>query len=162
MLAHILGVVALLGVALLLGATWYEAVVMAPNYERDVPESITLARAFFARTTPAHFFRVVAPATQVLTLATVVLDWGKPGHEAFLIALAVLIVADIITYTFHYPRLAIMFKSAEPQAPDTLRRAARQWAIGNWVRGVLLALAFLALLGGTVHLARHLGRPISG
>lgn len=155
MTAHILGVLALIAVALLLGATWYETVVMAPNYERDIPASIVVARQFLARTTPAHFFRVVAPCAQILTLLTVVLDWGKPGDDAFVIALVVLIVADIITYTFHYPRLAIMFKSGDAQDADTLQRAARQWAAGNVVRGVLLLLVFGTLLGGTIHLATH-------
>ncbi|MGH7649725.1 MAG: anthrone oxygenase family protein [Gemmatimonadaceae bacterium] len=156
MAAHMLGVLALLAVALLLGATWYETVVMAPNYERDIPGSIVVARQFLARTTPAHFFRVVAPCAQLLTLLAVILGWHKPGGGAFLVALAVLIVADIITYTFHYPRLAIMFKSGDVQNAEALRRAARQWASGNLVRGVLLLVAFGALLAGTIHLAEHL------
>jgi len=156
MTAHILGVLALFAVSLLLGATWYEAVVMAPNYERDVPGSIVLARQFLARTTPAHFFRAIAPAAQLLALLTVIFDWHKPGDTAFLVGFAALIVADIITYTFHYPRLAIMFKSAEAQDAAVLRRAAREWAVGNWVRGVLLFVVFFAFLAGTVHLASHL------
>jgi len=156
MTAHILGVLALIAVALLLGATWYEAVVMAPNYQRDIPASILVARQFLVRTTPAHFFRIVAPCAQLLTLLAVLIDWGKPGDGAFLVALAALIVADIITYTFHYPRLAIMFKSADVQNVDALRRAARQWAAGNIVRGVLLFVVFGALLAATVNLATHL------
>ena len=156
MAAHLLGVLALVAVALLLGATWYETVVMAPNYERDIPASLALARQFLVRTTPAHFFRVIAPCAQFLTLLAAVLDWRKPGDGAFLVALAVLIVADVITYVFHYPRLAIMFKSGDAQDAGALRRAAREWAVGNVIRGVLLIVAFLALLGGTVHLATHL------
>jgi TM2 domain-containing membrane protein YozV len=81
---------------------------------------------------------------------------GDAGGGAFLVALAVLIVADIITYTFHYPRLAIMVKSGDVQNADALRRAARQWASGNLVRGVLLLVVFGALLAGTIHLAEHL------
>jgi len=156
MLPHVFGILALVAVALLFGATWYETVVMAPNYERDIPASIALARQFLAGATPARFFRVVAPAAQLLTLGAVVFDWGKPGGNAFLVALIALIVADVITYTFHYPRLAVMFKSSEPQDPAALRRAARQWATGNWVRGALLFVVFMALLAGTVHLAQHL------
>lgn len=156
MIAHLFGVLALLAIALLFGATWYEAVVMAPNYEHDVPASIVLARQFLARQTPAHFFRVIAPCAQLLALLTVVLDWGKPGDTPFLIGFVTLVVADIITYTFHYPRLAIMFKSADVQDVATLRRAAHEWAVGNWVRGVLLFVVFFAFLAGTVHLATHL------
>lgn len=156
MTAHILGVLALIAVALLLGATWYEAVVMAPNYERDVPGSIVLARQFLSRTTPAHFFRAIAPAAQLLALLAVIFDWGKPGCTAFLVGFVALVAADIITYMFHYPRLAIMFKSPEVRDAATLRRAAREWAVGNWVRGVLLFVVFFAFLAGTIHLATHL------
>jgi hypothetical protein len=147
MLAQAVGSLALLAVALLLGATWYEAVVMAPNYERDVPDSISLARQFLQRTTPAHYFRIVAPLAQLLTLATVVAEWRRPGRWTFVVAFVLLIVADAITYTFHYPRLAIMFKSGETDRAR-LTRAAREWAMGNWVRGVLLVAVFFAILHG--------------
>lgn len=152
-LAMIVGTLALIAVALLLGATWYEAVVMAPNYERDVPASIALARQFLQRTTPAHYFRVVAPLAQVLTLVTLIAAWNQPGCFAFLVAFVLLIVADVITYTFHYPRLAIMFKTTESRDAVRLKRAAHEWAIGNWVRGVLLVVVLVALVRGVSRLA---------
>lgn len=155
MIAHVLGTLSLVAVALLLGATWYEAVVMAPNYERDVPGSITLAREFLRRTTPAHYFRVIAPVAQILTLLTVIASWRHPGHWAFLVAFGLLILGDVITFTFHYPRLAIMFKADGPQDAAALARAAREWAVGNWVRGVLLVVVLLALLHGLLYLAVH-------
>jgi predicted exporter len=148
MVAHVLGTLALLAVALLLGATWYEAVVMAPNYERDIPNSLELARQFMQRTSPAHYFRVVAPLAQVLTLLTVITGWSRPGHLAFAAAFGLLVIADVITYTFHYPRLAIMFKSTQPLDSARLARAARAWAVGNWIRGALLVLVLLAVLHG--------------
>lgn len=145
-MAHILATLGLIGVALLLGATWYEAVVMAPNYERDVPASMVAARAFLVRTTPAHYFRFIAPFAQITTLLALLFDWRRPGRRALLVAFVILVVGDIITFACHYPRLAIMFKNREMAEPDVLRRAAREWAIGNWVRGALLVAAFLALL----------------
>ena len=48
MIAEVLATLALFGLALLLGATIYESVVMAPNYERDIPNSIDLARQFLS------------------------------------------------------------------------------------------------------------------
>ncbi len=151
----ILAALGLVAVALLFGATWYEAVVMAPNYERDVPRSIAAARAFLVRTTPAHFFRIIAPVAQVLTLLAFITDWHQPGCWAFLVAFAALVAGDVLTFVYHYPRLAIMFKSAELADATALTRAARQWAAANVVRGVLLLLALLALLHG---LLRH-GAP---
>lgn len=155
MVTHTLATLALVAVALLLGATCYEAVVMAPNYERDVPRSLQLAREFLQRTTPAHYFRVVAPLAQVLTLLTVIAGWKRPGDLAFAVAFGLLVVADVITYTYHYPRLAIMFKSADPLDSTRLARAAREWAAGNWVRGVLLVLVLLAVLRGLLQLAHQ-------
>ena len=37
MTCYLPSTLALLGLALLLGATVYETIVMAPNYERDIP-----------------------------------------------------------------------------------------------------------------------------
>ena len=142
---------ALLGLSLLLGAAVYESVVMAPNFERDIPASIDAARAFLQRRTPAHFFRVIAPITQLLLVGSVIAAWGIPtARWPALAALVPLVLVDVITFTFHYPRLAIMFKSAVPVAADQLQRAAREWAQGNIVRVLLLLVAWLSLLHGLV------------
>lgn len=138
---------ALLGLSLLLGATAYESVVMAPNYERDVPASIDVARQFLKRTTPAAFFRVLAPLTQVLLLACVIVCWRVPGARwPAVAALGALVIADIITFTFHYPRLAIMFGPSASSDPGQLRIAAHQWAQGNIVRLVLIVAAWVCVL----------------
>jgi hypothetical protein len=68
------------------------------------------------------------------------------------VALGLLVLGDVITYVFHYPRLAILFRTGEPVEPWRLAKAAREWAVGNWVRGVLLVVAFLALLHGLLRL----------
>jgi hypothetical protein len=157
MIPHLLSTLALLGLALLLGATIYESVVMAPNYERDIPTSIELARQFLKRTTPAHYFRIITPLTQLLLLASLVTSWQIPAARwPLLTALGVLVLLDIITFTFHYPRLAIMFKAPMPEDPARLRRAAREWALGNIVRAVLLAGALLSALQAVTILATRL------
>lgn len=147
MIPHALSVLALFGLAMLLGAAMYEAVVMAPNYERDIPDSIDVARRFLKRTTPAHFFRLVTPVTQILLLAGAITSWHVvDARWRLLIALGILLVTDVITFTFHYPRLAIMFKDPMPDDPEPLRRAAREWAVGNLVRAALLVVALLSVL----------------
>jgi hypothetical protein len=154
MIQHYLLTLALLGLASLLGATLYESVVMAPNYERDVPTSIDVARQFLKRTTPAHYFRVVSPLTQVVLLVSLIAYWGVPGGRwALAIAFGTSVLADVITYTFHYPRLAVMFKHPMPEDPMRLRRAAREWAAGNWVRGILLLVALLSVVEALVRVA---------
>jgi hypothetical protein len=147
MINELLVTLALLGVALLLGATAYESVVMAPNYEREIPISIDLARQFLKRTTPAHYFRIIAPLTLLVLVIDVVACWRFPQPRWWLFGgLGSLVVADTITFAFHYPRLTIMFKSPVPEDLTLLRRATREWATGNYVRLVLLTATFLFVL----------------
>lgn len=146
MLQPALFTLALSALSLLLGATAYESIVMAPNFQRDIPASITLARQFLQRT-PATYFRPLAPIAQVLLLACVVASWANPAVRwPALMALGCMVVTDIITFTYHYPRLAVMFGGTGPQDPASLRRAASDWARGNWVRAGLLLAALLATI----------------
>jgi hypothetical protein len=154
MIPLLLSTLALLGLALLLGATLYESVVMAPNYERDIPTSIDVARQFLKRTTPTHYFRLISPITELLLLASLVASWPiAAARSRLLAALGLLVLLDVITFTFHYPRLAIMFKAPMPENPARLRRAAREWARGNIVRVLLLTVAFLSALQAVAILA---------
>ncbi|MEZ5316612.1 MAG: hypothetical protein R2752_04360 [Vicinamibacterales bacterium] len=153
-----LAVLGVVGVSVLLGATIYEAVVMAPNYRRDVPESLELARRFFVRTTPAHFFRVATPLTQAVLLVGGIASWTVASARwPLLAALGVLVLTDVITFTFHYPRLATMFREPMPADPAPLRRAAREWAAGNLVRAALLVVALVAALRAVATLMIRLG-----
>lgn len=159
MIPQVLATFALLGLALLLGATAYESVVMAPNYERDIPASLALARQFLKRTTPAHYFRIIMPLTQLVLLAGVVASWQvEAARSRLLTALGVLVLIDVMTFAFHYPRLAIMFKAPMREDPAQMKHAAREWALGNVARAVLLALAFLAALQAVTILAL----PVAG
>jgi hypothetical protein len=156
MIAHVLLTLALLAVALLLGATVYESVVMAPNYARDIPESIEVTRRFLVRRTPAHFFRIVSPAAQLLSLAASLVSWRTPEVRwPALFALGLLLLLDLITFAFHYPRLAILFKEPLTADAEKLRRAAREWAAGNVVRAALLVLALLLVLHAVLRLGAH-------
>lgn len=156
MIPHILATLALIGVALLLGACAYESVVMAPNFEREIPASIEAARQFLKRTTPGHYFRILAPVTQLLLVAGVIMSWQvMAARWALLTALGVLLFTDAITFTYHYPRLAIMFRGPMPEDHALLARAAREWAMGNIVRVALLLVAFLAVLRAVLILPMH-------
>jgi hypothetical protein len=144
MVKAILATAALVGLALLLGATAYESVVMAPNYGRDIPSSLEHARRFLVRTTPAHYFRVVAPATVGLLIAGLIACWRLAAARWGLLGgLLTLGAADVITFTFHYPRLAVMFKAPLSDDANALQRATDGWAAGNLLRLALLMVAFL-------------------
>jgi hypothetical protein len=46
-----------------------------------------------------------------------------------------------------------MFKALLPEDPARLRRAAREWALGNLAKAALLVAAFLAALQAVTMLA---------
>jgi len=139
---------AVVGLGVLLGASAYESVVMAPNYAARVPESLEHIRAFFLVATPRTFFRTVAPATEAILLLAVVLNWRTRSARWWMVAaFAALAAADVITFAFHYPRNALLFERPLDQVPlAQLRAAAAQWGPGNHVRVALLVIAIVSAL----------------
>lgn len=150
---------AIIGLGMLLGAGAYESIVMAPNYAAQVPESLEHARSFFVVTNPGIFFRVFAPATQMLLVLAVALNWRSKQVRWWLFgALVALALTDVITFTFHYPRNALMFNQPLAQVPlAQLQAAARQWGPGNHVRVGLLAVAILSALRGLMNSGEKAG-----
>ena len=141
---------AIIALGMLLGACSYESVVMAPNYAAQVPESLQRARNFLVVSNPGNYFRVLAPATQITLVLAVLLTWRVPGARWWILgALAGAVLTDAITYTFHYPRNAILFQQPLTGVPvSSLQAAAREWGPGNLVRVALLACAVVCALIG--------------
>lgn len=145
-LTHVITAIALLGSGALLGATLYDAVVLAPNL-RGGPSGLEHGRLFLSAATPADLFRVLAPATQLLVALGVALNWRIPQARWPLIgALIALILGDVITFKYHYPRNRQMFTAPLCVAPEQLEQVARQWASANWVRVALVLGAWLGTL----------------
>lgn len=154
--------VAVIALGMLLGASTYESVVMAPNYAARVPESLEHIRGFFVSTNPAALFRVLAPATQLLLVLAVLQNWRVQGARWWLAgALVALALADAITFLFHYPRNELLFvRPLNEVPPAQLEEAARQWGRGNHVRVGLLVAATVSALRGLSHSWRS--RPAMG
>ncbi len=158
--ARVVGVgAAVVGVGMLLGASSYESVVMAPNYSANIPNSLETARQFFSINNPGVFFRVLAPATEVLALVSTVLCWRTKGARWWMLAaFGAIIAADVITFTFHYPRNDLLFTNPLSVPKDQLMQAANEWAVGNYARIALLvvalALGMVAFSRSVLHFAR--------
>ena len=148
--------IALVVSAMLLGAAVYESVVLAPNLQ-GAPTSLEHARGFYHVTNPGVFFRVLSPATQLFLLVALVCNWRPtPGTRWGLAgALALAILADVITFQFHYPRNAILFIAPLTNAPADLNRVAAQWATGNYVRIVVVLTVVVLVMVSTVRIARE-------
>ena len=128
-----------LGFSGLFGASLYDTVVLAPNLKGG-PAALEHGRLFMANATPANLFRVLSPTTQVLLLLAVVANWSGPERRWLLIgALVALVLCDVITFTYHYPRLRIMFGAPLNVAAERVTLAAKQWIAANYIRlGLLL------------------------
>jgi hypothetical protein len=148
--------IALVVSAMLLGASVYESVVLAPNLQ-GAPISLEHARGFYHVTNPGVFFRVISPATQLLLLVALLCNWRPTPFARWRLAGALLlaILADLITFQFHYPRNAILFRAPLTSPPADLDRVAAEWATGNYVRiAVVLTVVVLVMLS-TFRIARE-------
>ena len=145
-LTHVVTVLTLLSSGALLGGALYDAVVLAPNL-RGGPQGLEHGRLFLAVATPASLFRVLSPATQLLTLVAIASNWSNPSSRWPLVgALVALVMSDIITFKYHYPRNRLLFTAPLTVPVEELAAAARQWAAGNLVRVVLVLVAWLGTL----------------
>jgi uncharacterized membrane protein len=140
---------------ILLGACVYESVVLAPNLQ-GAPTSLEHARGFYHVTNPGVFFRVVSPATQLFLLVALVCNWKARGTRWSLAgALVLAILADVITFKFHYPRNAILFLAPLTGPAANLDRVATEWAAGNYVRIALILTAFILVMASVIRIARE-------
>jgi uncharacterized membrane protein len=145
-LTDIITVLTLLFSGALLGAALYDSVVLAPNL-RGGPQGLEHGRLFMTVATPAHLFRVLSPATQILTLLAIGTSWVSPHSRwSLVVALVALVTSDVITFKYHYPRNRLMFTHPLTIPPEELATAARQWASGNLVRVALVLIAWLCTL----------------
>jgi hypothetical protein len=137
---------ALLGASALFGASLYDAVVLAPNLSGG-PTGLEHGRLFMSAATPANLFRILSPATQLLLLVAVVVNWASPQRRWPLVsALLALVLGDVITFTYHYPRNRLMFDAPLTVEPERLSLAARQWAAANLLRVALVLVSWLGTL----------------
>jgi hypothetical protein len=142
--------------AAVLGVNVYNSVVDARSWGADIPESIRTARAYFAVVNPGTFFRVASPVNQILALAALVACWRSGGRArlCFGLALVFAVVVDGLTFSFFYPRNAILFGAAAGGGGggetnvDALATAWSQWRSMNWVRSFIIACGLVCSMKG--------------
>src|ERR1700675_1071049 len=147
--------IALVLSAMLLGTGVYQNVVDAPNY-MGAPTSLEPARGFYHATNPGMFFRWLVPVTQLFLLLALVVNWKPaPGTRWKLAgALVFLVLTDMITFRFHYPRNDILFVAPLTNSPAYYDQVVREWAIGNYARVALLLAAVVLVIVSTIRIAR--------
>src|SRR5258707_3259727 len=147
--------IALVFSAMLLGTGLYQNVVDAPNY-MGAPASLEHARGFYHATNPGMFFRWMVPATQLFLLLSLVVNWKPaPGTRWTLAgALVFLVLTDVITFRFHYPRNDILFVAPLTQSAAYYDGIVREWAIGNYARLALILAAVVLAMVPMIGMAR--------
>ena len=133
----------------LLFVNLYTSLIDAKSWGSNIPDSIAAAREYFKTVNPGNFFRVFSPVNQVVALLALILFWkSSPSIRLSLgAALAIYVLADVLTFAYFYPRNDIMFKTAQLTDTDLLRKTWSEWNTMNWVRSlVLLAGIFLSFV----------------
>jgi hypothetical protein len=145
---NILLIAAIVVVGALFGASLYQSVIEGPNFNAGIPESLEHFRLFMGDNNPGNYFRVVAPAAQVLIFLSLILGWRSPKDRRWwlLAALILIIGVDVITFNIHYPRNALMFTAPLNAPVDQLKKAASEWLVWNHVRVVMILTTLLCTI----------------
>lgn len=131
--------------ALLLGANAYEAVVDVPNWRE--PGGVEAYRRFSRARGPAHFYRVLSPATiAVLAVAVGLGAWADlAGWPRMGLPLGAALAAEGFTVVYFFPRNRALFSGEVSLEPAETARLVGQWATANLLR---LAIVSAGLIGG--------------
>ena len=148
--------IALVLAAMLLGTGVYQNVVDAPNY-MGAPTSLEHARGFYHATNPGMFFRWLVPATQLLLLLALVVNWKSAPDTRWKLggALVVLVLTDMITFRFHYPRNDILFVAPLTRSAAYYDGIVREWAVGNYARVALILVSVALVMMSLIRIARE-------
>ena len=136
--------------AIWVGGTVYQMLVIVPLWSASPPESLT---AFFHGTQfMAMIPRFFGPRTMMARVAPIVLllvlDWPSRTRRAWLIgAVASVAIGLAMTLLWIYPINDVLFWRAGEGVPaDEVRALVTRWVLLDRTRFALMALGYLALL----------------
>ena len=136
------------------GAAFYQFVADVPNWTGLA--ALEHYRAVHQLTNPGTFFQMIVPATLLSLLVALVCNWRPVPVTRWMLAgaLALLILTDVITFTFHHPRNEILFGAPLTQPPAYYARVVSEWVIGNYVRVALILIAIVLVIASMIRVAR--------
>ncbi|KFC18446.1 DUF1772 domain-containing protein [Chryseobacterium sp. FH1] len=124
----------------ILFANVFNSMVISDAAKSDIPNSIVAAREYFKTVNPGDFFKIFSPATQFLTLLSLILFWKTANSVRVFLGIALLcyISGDIFAFTYFHPRNDLMYLSEPILDKETLIKIASEWSSMNWVRSFIL------------------------
>ena len=140
-------VILLISVALACGvlfANIFNSMVIANATASNLPDSVLAAKVFFKTINPGNFFGIFSPATQAVTLLSLILCWKKSKYIRFYLGIALIcyVLGDVFAFTYFHPRTDLMMSEPTPDT-DTLRILSSEWSNMNWVRSFVLFIGVL-------------------
>lgn len=124
----------------LLFVNLYHSFVDAPNWGHQLPQSIDVARNYFAFKSPADFFKFHAPLVHIVGINCVIRFWktDKKIRWYHVTALLAILLNDLLTFVFFFPLNEVLF--GETQDITLIQRTFHHWSILNWFRSFVLAV----------------------
>ena len=144
----------LLLLSMLLGASSFQVVVDMPNWT-GLP-ALEHYRAFYQVLNPGTFFQMLLPTTLLALLAGLVCNWRPIPATRWRLAgaLALMILAGVITFTFHFPRNRILFEDPLTRPAAYYHQVVTEWAAGDYVRLAVIVTAIVLVAVSMIRIAR--------
>ncbi len=139
-----------LSLAIWVGGTVYQMLVIVPMWSATPPESV---QAFFKgtafMTTIWNFFGPAWQIARALPLALLVAAaWGYPAVRPWIVACAAtMLVGLVMTRAFIYPMNDVLFaRAGEGLSADAVRALVDRWILWDRVRFAIMSGGYLCLL----------------
>ncbi len=151
--------------AILVGATVYQTLVVLPEFTRVMPDSmIALANS---KIKPRNFWAspIFGISSLVLPLIALVVNWKTPRRKWLLLSFGFSIAASVFTSVYFIPRLKIMGLIDVPPTTDVtlLVKTIQEWIFMDKFRFWLTVVPafFLALKAATVSTGKKTDKVIT-
>jgi hypothetical protein len=126
-------------VMIILGGTIFCVMVEYPNWFADIPASLETTRRFYKALHPGYFFQIFGPLLVGTGIAFVIAGWTiAEARNSVMISIAIMIAIELLTFTYIYPRLDILFgPAAASQTAEVLRTAASEFTVADRIRTLM-------------------------
>ena len=98
----------------------------------------------------------MVPVTQLFLLLAIAFNWKPDPVTRWSLAgaLGALILTDMITFRFHYPRNDILFIAPLTGRAADYDRVATEWAMGNYARVAMILIAVVLVMLSFIRIVR--------
>ena len=84
----------------------------------------------------------------MVTLIAFVACWSFDTRVRYYLlgALVIAVATDAMTFSYFYPRNAIMFVNPMDGNTEAMRTAWKEWTLMNWLRSIAVAIGLFSIL----------------